>query len=119
MRGLGQWSERYVVIDEHDLLLTTTQLIPQAAQEQERTKCQCAIFQTILNLQFPELASPTPTIATLLNAKPPTPLYFYPLYVKSHQDEQKKILPLEKTMVQLHSVSPRDIQPSIPTSALA
>ena len=38
MRGLGRWSERYVVIDEHDLLLTTTQLLPQATQEQERTK---------------------------------------------------------------------------------
>ena len=37
MRGLGRWSEKYVNIVEHDLLLTMTQLIPQATREQERT----------------------------------------------------------------------------------
>ena len=74
--------------------------------------CQHAIFATILNLLFPKLASPIPTVATPLNVKPPIPLYFYPLYVKSHQDEHRTILPLEKTSVQSHSVSLRDIQPS-------
>ena len=45
-------------------------------------------FKLFLNLQFPKLASTIPTIATPLNAKPPTPLYFYPLYIESHQEEQ-------------------------------
>ena len=76
------------------------------------SECQHVIFRTILNLLFPKLASPIPTVATPLNAKPPTPLYFYPLYVESHQEEQRTILPLEKTIVQLHSVSLWDIQPS-------
>ena len=35
--------------------------------------CQCAIFQTILNLHFPKLASPILTVATPLNTKPPLP----------------------------------------------
>ena len=74
--------------------------------------CQRAIFRTILNLHFPKLASPILTIATPLNTKPLTPLYLYPLYVQSHQEEQRTILPLEKTMVQLCSVSLWDIQPS-------
>ena len=81
--------------------------------------CQHVIFEVILNLLFPKLASPIPTIATPLNAKPPILLYFYPLYVKSHQDEQRTISPLEKTSVQLCLVSLWDIQPSIQTSALA
>ena len=38
MGGLGQWSERYVDVVEHNPWLTTSQLIPQVAQEQERTK---------------------------------------------------------------------------------
>ena len=38
MRGLGRWSEGYVNVVEHDLLLITTQLVPQATQEQERTR---------------------------------------------------------------------------------
>ena len=42
----------------------------------------------------------------------PYPLVFLPLYVESHQEEQRTISPLEKTMVQLHSVSLWDIQPS-------
>ena len=72
--------------------------------------CQRTIFQTILNLHFPKLASLILMVATPLNAKPLTPLYFYPLYVKSHQEEQRTISPLEKTMVQLRSVSLWDIQ---------
>ena len=40
--------------------------------------CQRAIFQTILNLLFPKLASVIPTIATPLNTKPPTPSVFLP-----------------------------------------
>ena len=39
-------------------------------------------------------------------------LVFLPLYVESHQEEQRTISPLEKTMVQLRSVSLWDIQPS-------
>ena len=74
--------------------------------------CQRAIFQTILNLSFSKLTSPILTVAMPLNAKPLTPLYFYPLYVKSHQEEQRTISPLEKTMVQLRLVSLWDIQPS-------
>ena len=74
--------------------------------------CQRAIFRTILNLLFPKLASTIPTIAMPLNMKPPTSLYFYPSYVKSHQDKQRMTSPLEKTMVQLRSVSLWDIQPS-------
>ena len=74
--------------------------------------CQHAIFRTILNLLFLKLASAIPTIAMPLNAKPPTPLYFYPLYVKPHQEEQRTTSPLEKTMVQLRPVSLWDIQPS-------
>ena len=70
------------------------------------------IFQTILNLLFPKLASMIPTIATPLNTKPSTPLYFYPLYFKLHQEEQRMISPLEKAIVQSHSVSLWDIQPS-------
>ena len=76
------------------------------------TTCQCMIFQTIFNPHFPKLASTIPTIATPLNMKPPYPLYFYPLYVKSHQEEQRTISPLEKTIVQSHLVSLWDIQPS-------
>ena len=38
MRGLGKWSEGYVNVVGDDLLLTMSQLIPQAAREQERTK---------------------------------------------------------------------------------
>ena len=52
MRGLGQWSERYVVVDGHDLLLTTTQLVPQATREQERTKLLkkiCDDFKNVCN----------------------------------------------------------------------
>ena len=37
--------------------------------------------------------------------KTPYPLVFLPLYVESHQEEQRTISPLEKTMVQLRSVS--------------
>ena len=37
MRGLGRWSERYVDVVELDQQLTTSQLIPQATREQERT----------------------------------------------------------------------------------
>ena len=62
--------------------------------------CQCAIFQTNFNFQFLELASAIPTIATPLNVKPPIPFVFLPPYVNSHQQEQRIILPLEKTMVQ-------------------
>ena len=51
-------------------------------------------------------------IAMPLNMKPPYPLYFYPPYVKSHQDEQRMISPLEKIIVQACLVSLRDIQPS-------
>ena len=43
-----------------------------------QAKCQHVIFQSVLNLLFPKLASTIPTIATPLNVKPPTPLYFYP-----------------------------------------
>ena len=74
--------------------------------------CQRAIFQTILNLLFPKLASMIPMTAMPLNMKPPTPLYFYPLYVESHQEEQRMIFSLEKTIVQLCSVPLWDIQPS-------
>ena len=81
--------------------------------------CQRIIFQTIFNLQFPELASPIPTIATPLNTKPPHPLVFLPPHVKSHQDEQRTISPLENTIVQSHSVSPWDIQPSISNKCLS
>ena len=42
----------------------------------------------------------------------PYPLVFLPLYVESHQEEQRTISPLEKTMVQLRSVPLRDIPPS-------
>ena len=38
MRGLGRWSERYVDVVELDQQLTMSQLIPQAAREQERTR---------------------------------------------------------------------------------
>ena len=61
---------------------------------------------------FSKLASSISTITTPFNAKLPTPLYFYPLYVESHQEEQRTISPLEKTMVQLRLVSLWDIQPS-------
>ena len=52
-RGLGQWSARYIDVVEHDLLLTTTQLIPQVAQEQERMKLLekiCNNFQKVCQL---------------------------------------------------------------------
>ena len=52
-------------------------------------KCQRAIFQIILNLQFPKLASPILTVATPLNAKPPTPLYFYP-FMSNHTRKNKE-----------------------------
>ena len=40
--------------------------------------CQRMIFRTILNLQFPELASTIPTITTPLYVKPPIPFVFLP-----------------------------------------
>ena len=70
----------------------------------------CNFCNHFKHLLFPKLASLIPTVATPLNTKPPIPLYFYPLYVKSHQDEQRTISPLEKTSVQSRSVSLRDIQ---------
>ena len=42
--------------------------------------------------------------------KTPYPLVFLPLYDESHQEEQRTISPLEKTMVQLHLVSLWGIQ---------
>ena len=51
--------------------------------------CQRAIFRTILNLHFPKLASPILTVATPLNAKPPTPLYFYP-FMLNHTKKNKE-----------------------------
>ena len=52
MRGLGQWSERYVDVVKHDLLLTTVQLIPQATREQGRTQLLekiCDNFKKVCN----------------------------------------------------------------------
>ena len=51
--------------------------------------CQRAIFRTILNLHFPKLASPILTVATPLNAKPLTPLYFY-LFMSNHTKKNKE-----------------------------
>ena len=90
-------------------LLTITGGMPEAILAIEVGACQCAIFHTILNLQFPKLASTVPTLTTPLNTKPLYPLVFLPLYVKSHQEEQRTISPLDKTIVQLHLVSLWDI----------
>ena len=52
MRGLGQWSERYVDVVEHDLLLTMVQLIPQATREQGRMQLLekiCDNFKKVCN----------------------------------------------------------------------
>ena len=52
-------------------------------------ECQCANFLTILNLHFPKLASPILTVATPLNVKPLTPLYFYP-FMSNHTKKNKE-----------------------------
>ena len=61
--------------------LEVSQMQGKAALESHEAvslQCQCAIFQTILNLLFPKLASTIPTITMPLNAKPPTPFVLLP-----------------------------------------
>ena len=52
-------------------------------------ECQRVIFQTLLNLHFSRLASPILMVTTPLNAKPPTPLYFYP-FMSNHTKKNKE-----------------------------
>ena len=82
--------------------------------------CQHMIFQTILNLQFSQIGKRNSHDHYASQRENPLPpLYFYPSYVKSHQDEQRTISPLEETSVQSHSVSLWDIQPSKSSKCLS
>ena len=52
--------------------------------------CQCMIFWTIFNLQFPKLASTIPTFTTPLNTKPPYPLCISTLLMSNHTRTNKE-----------------------------
>ena len=80
--------------------------------EFQRTLVSVRNFSNHFKPSFSQIGKPDSHGRYASQHETPYPLVFLPPLCHTYQEEQRTILPLEKTMVQLHSVSLWDIQPS-------